>query len=198
MGRALELTAEQRARLIDELAAALEDMMDCTCPDMGPLWLDATRSERVWVGGAIDLPFRPSPRYLALSKGSRSKYRGLAAWRHAVTWQDALVPVDPDFRAAAEAVYFSPYPSNEPPYSWSQSAEGAPGMEKFPSASELKRWAKEGAWHAVVVLRKKAAALHEAGSWHEEVREKLVRTGCRESLTDVLKLEELPRWEDEE
>lgn len=197
MEMSLELTEQERDHLTEEIASALEQMMDLTCAEMGPLWLEATRQQRVHLGTVNELPFRPSPKYLALNKSSRSKYRGLAAWRHAVMWQDVLVEVaDGDYRAATEAMYFTPYPANEPPYAWSRSGERAPGVASFGTATTLKDYAKEGAWHTVAALRRRARELEANGSWHFEVRAGLVRVGCRDSLVDVLKLEALPPWED--
>ncbi|HND33876.1 MAG TPA: hypothetical protein PLA94_27945, partial [Myxococcota bacterium] len=71
------LTDSEAEVLIEELAAALEAMVDHTCDDMGPLWLEATREARQNLEdhGLADLGFAPSPRYVALSKGARSRYR---------------------------------------------------------------------------------------------------------------------------
>ena len=134
------LTDEQAATLIDELAEALEEMITSTCLDMAPLWLDATREQRAYLDGHAvrELDFAPSERYRQLSKGARCKYRQLAAWRHAVIWLSVADEIDPTFRDAMLAMYFTPFPDNEPPYAWSSRASGAPGVERFGNASTLK------------------------------------------------------------
>lgn len=133
----------------------------------------------------------PSARYLALGKGSRSKYRGLAAWRHACLWRDALAE---RVREAVSILYFTPYPSNAPPYSWSRSAADAPGVERFKGPRELKTHGKDGCWTTVQRLKEEQHAWLSDGSWAAEVRARILRVGCRESLTDVLKLEDKPLW----
>ncbi|MFT5685540.1 MAG: hypothetical protein ACI8RZ_006494, partial [Myxococcota bacterium] len=150
------LTDEQAKALTDELAEALETMIDTSCADMGPLWLEATRRARNGLGSARvpNLGFAPSAKYLALGKSSRSKYRGLAAWRHAVLWQGVLGEIeDEDFREALRTVYFTPFPTNKPPYAWSSKASAAPGVGQFESPTTLKHQAKEGCFQTVQVLR---------------------------------------------
>lgn len=189
------LTAEEKQQLTEEISAALEYVIDHTCRDMAPLYLDATRSQRAPIGEVTSLPFTPSARFLALAKGSRSKYRQLAAWRHAVVWQQALKPLtDPDFQRAVNAIYFTPFPTNNPPYAWSSSASAAPDVGAFPSATTLKEWARNGAWHTVDHLRSRVHQLDRGGTYADEVTAALLKPGCRDTLSDVLKLEELPPW----
>ena len=185
------LTDSEAEVLIEELAAALEAMVDHTCDDMGPLWLEATREARQNLEdhGLADLGFAPSPRYVALSKGARSRYRSLAAWRHAVLWQPVRVS-DRDYRAAMETVYFSFYPDNAPPYAWSSRASEAPGVERWPSPTTLKHQAKEGCCDALAQLRSIERRLKDEGSWATELRALLLKPATRDSLRDVLKLEE--------
>lgn len=193
----LDLTAEEAEELTDELAAALEEMMDCTCAEMAPLWAEATRDKRAYLDAhaETDLGFVPSARYRALSKGSRSKYRQLAAWRHAVIWRRTREQVPTDWRDAMVAVYFTPFPENAPPYAWSSRASGAPGALRFASASTLKEHAKEGCWWSVGVLRKHRHRLTEGGRWARELRAELLEPATGESLRDVLKLEDHPEWD---
>ncbi len=192
------LTDEQAEVLIDELAEALETMIDTSCADMGPLWLEATRSARNGLGKSRvpDLGFAPSEKYLALGNSSKSKYRGLAAWRHAVLWQGVAARLkEPAFQAAMEAVYFTPFPSNKPPYAWSSKASSAPDVAQFDSPTTLKHQAKEGCFQSVQVLRDIRHALFRDGSWDSIVRSDLLQPGTRDTLRDVLKLEEHPLWE---
>ncbi len=192
------LTTAQLAGLVEALAAALERMLDESCPDMGPLWVEATRAERAYLGdGAVtELGFAPSPRYLALSKGARSRYRGLAAWRHAVLWREIEARVeDPDFRAALRAVYFTPYPDNAPPYAWSSRASDAPGVERFESPTSLKHLAKEGCWHTLRLLSAERATLRARGDWLSELCALLLRPAVRDSNRELLKLEDHPPLE---
>lgn len=187
-----------RLALVERLADALERLHDTTCAEMVPLWVDVTRQARKELGGLENrtLGFTPSRRFLALSKGSRSKYRYLAAWRHAVLLHGALDHVDDDeFRGAVEAVYFDPYPENAPPYAWSRSGDAAPRIAEFPSASTLKNWSCEGAYQTVMRLVGVVERM-QYGSWAEVHEAAFLRLGCRRTLRDVLKLEAHPRWEE--
>lgn len=191
------LSPGEAETLVEELAVALEELMDQTCADMGPLWVEATRNARAFLDehATFTLGFAPSPRFVGLSKGARSRYRELAAWRHAVLWREVTPRVeDEEYREAMRVVYFTRYPDNEPPYAWSQRASDAPGVAAFGSATTLKHRAKEGCWHAVRILRRERLALKQ-GAWSEELRAELLRAATGSSLRDVLKLEELPEWE---
>lgn len=187
------LTDADRDALVEELAVALEELLDHTCAEMAPLWLDATRSARAPLGAAaeLELGFEPSAAFLALGKAGRSKYRALAAWRHAVLWKD-LLPGLGDWRAATETVYFTPYPANRPPYAWTRGAAEAPGAERFPSPTTLKHHAKEGARELVQGLLDLLAS--PGVDERAEIEADLLRVATRETLTDVLKLEELDPW----
>jgi hypothetical protein len=188
------LTPEQAAALVDRLSENLERMMNLSCAEMGPLWLAATRQQRKPLGQAesMALPFEPSKRFFALSKGVRSKYRALATWRHCCLMQDAIEQLeDAEFRSAMVAVYFTPYPADTPPYAWSSRASAAPAVAEFPSPTSLKHQAKEGCHETVLLLMGAEAELRSSGSWHDEVRAGLVGTGCRKTVRDVLKLEDL-------
>lgn len=192
------LTPEQRDDLVDALAAALELMIDQSCPDMGPLWVEATRAERAYLGDAAvhELGFTPSPRYLSLSKGARSRYRGLAAWRHATLWRGIELRIqDLDFRAALRAVYFTPYPDNAPPYAWSSKASDAPDVGTFQSPTTLKEQAKEGCWLTLRLLSEEREELKARGDWLSELCALLLRPSVRESNRDLLKLEDHPPLE---
>jgi hypothetical protein len=199
-----ELTETEADALVDELATALEAMVDRSCADMGPLWLDATAMARRYLGAHAvpEMGFRPSERYLRLGKSSRCKYRTLAAWRHGALWRNALTDEVLGDRAcdAVAVVYFSPYPKNEPPYAWSRSAAGAPGVERFDGPADLKDEAKGGCWRLVAHLRAEQRQLGAEGDqrdWPAQVRARILRPACRDTLRDLLKLEDLPPWEDE-
>lgn len=192
------LTPEQHDELVDALAEALEEMIDQSCPDMGPLWVEATRAERAYLGESAlsELGFRPSPRYMSLSKGARSRYRGLAAWRHAVVWRRIQPRIeDPDFRAALRAVYFTPFPDNAPPYAWSSRASDAPDVESFESPTTLKHHAKEGCWHTLRLLSAERDTLKARGDWLSELCALLLRPAVRDSNRELLKLEDHPPLE---
>jgi len=194
----LTLTPAQEEALREELVDALEAMMDRSCADMAPLWLDATREARSYLSGAEirEMPFALSESYLALGKASHSKYRGLATWRHAVLWCEVLEVIDDaEFRDAMTCVYFTAFPKNEPPYAWTRSAKRAPGVERFASATSLKNQAKEGCFRALKALVQELESLLDDGSWEKEVRAMFLRAATRRSLWDVLKLEDHPSEE---
>lgn len=182
------LTEEQANDLVESLAEALESLVDRTCLDMAPLWLEATLQARLPLGSHGWDTFHPSDRYLRLGKGGRSKYRGLAAWRHAVLWRGCLERLT-DWRSALEATYFTPYPDNAPPYAWSQRATGIPG---FASPTTLKEQAKNGAWETVQHLLDEQAT--PPADARAELVADLLRVATRESLRDTLKLEEHEPW----
>lgn len=190
------LTDAEEQKLVDDLASALEQVIDTSgCLDMHWLYLLATQrprheflSEDPW--GRSSPPL--TPRLAAMVKGSRSKYGALAAWRHAVLWRSVRERIDPDFRSAVDALYFTPYEENAPPYAWSKASSGAPNAGKFPSPNELDRFAKEGCWATVLLLRELAGS--HADSVLDEATAAFTRMGIKKSLKDVLRLEE--QWED--
>lgn len=190
------IPSEQVEDLLDELADALQAMVESSCGEMAPLWLAGTRLARRDLPGAIgDMGFRPSERYLRLGRGTQNRYRQLACWRHALLWRHLLDQVDPDYVPAVQALYFTPFPAGEPPYAWSQRVSSAPDAGEFPSPSTLKDWAKEGCWQSVDRLRHHIRDLPERSLLDEVVRA-LLKTGCRDTLRDVLKLDEHhPAWE---
>ncbi len=189
----LRLDPALEEQLVDELAEALEEMVRRSCPSMAPLWHRSTHRARSRLGGALpDLGFEPSRRVLQLGGPAQTKYASLACWRHAVLWRSVLRWIeDADFQAAVEAVYFTPYPADEPPFAWSRGASRAPDVSRFPSASTLKEWAKEGSWLAVSRLRHETDELrHQDGSLFAEIVAELLSPAVRRTVRDVLKLEE--------
>ena len=187
----------EEGELVDELAAALEEVVDTSgCVDMLSLYLLATQQPRrefladdPWGRGAPPL----SSRLAGMVKGSRSKYGALAAWRHGVLWREAQERVDPDFRAAMDTVYFTPYAENAPPYAWTKRSSDAPGAGRFSSPNELDRFAREGCWATVQVLREESRP--GGSTLRDEAHRAFIRAGIKRSLRDVLRLEE--QWEDE-
>ncbi|MCK6502768.1 hypothetical protein L6R53_05115 [Myxococcota bacterium] len=196
MARA-RLTDAEEAELVDELARALEAVVDTSgCRDMLSLYLLATQQPRrefladdPWGRSAPPL----SPRLAGMVKGSRSKYGALAAWRHAVLWREVRDRVDPHFCEAMDVLYFGPYAENAPPYAWTRRSSEAPGADRFSGPNELDRFAREGCWSTVQVLREVARS--GGGSVRDEARRAFVRAGVKRSLRDVLRLEE--QWEDD-
>lgn len=189
-----KLSEAEQEQLLEELAQALEDLRDRCCAEMVPLWLSSSLAARKHIGEGTfsQLDFEPSKEFFGLSKGAKSRYRALAAWRHAVLWQRTLEALeDPDFRAATEAMYFEPYPANAPPYAWSQSAAKAPRVGRFDSPTTLKHWAKEGCQATLAELSRQIKVL-QVGNWPSELRSLLLKPSVRSSVREVLKLEDLP------
>ncbi len=191
------LSPEQAERIVEELAGALEEMVDRSCFEMAALWQAETRRARRELGehAIREADFEPSPRYLRLSPGQRSKYRGLASWRHACLWRDIVPRIDDDFGRAVDAVYFTPYPRNEPPYAWSSRASACPRLADFPNATTLKNWGKEGAWASGDLLAAECAKLL-VGDRADEIRAAILRCASRRSVHEVLKLDDFPLWTD--
>ncbi len=182
--------------LVEALAVALEQMVDASCVTMAPLWLESTRRARAEHGLAAPAApsFEVDPSYLRMRAPSRTRYRQLAAWRHAVVWRRVRerLDCDPDFVRAVDAVYFTPC-ANEPPYAWTQSASSMPSIASFPSATTAKEWAKEGAWACARALYVERRGVERAG-WGGLAVFDLLGPATRPSLTDVLKLEEMEDW----
>lgn len=184
--------------LQDELALVLQRMADETCNSMVPLWLQGTlRIRRKHFGPQSEgvLSFEPSKELLALGKSCRSKYQALACWRHAVLWRNILEKVEPEFARATKAVYFTRFPPDQKPFSWSKKVSDAPDAGGWPSPSTLKNHAKEGCWHSVAELRKEVWAAGE-GRAIDEVKRKFLEAGSAKTLRHQLKLDEhYPNWE---
>ena len=184
------LTESQDAALVSELAAALEEAVDRSCPETAALWLAATircRSELMHT--ELTLGFAPSAKFLALGRSSRTKYRSLAVWRHAVLWKEVLPKLKGDQeKQALEAVYFTPFPQNTPPYAWSSAASNAPGIQAFDGPRQLKRLAKLGAEKSVRSLCAYIEKLDKT-QLLGELTYKLIKPGVSTSACDVLKLE---------
>lgn len=193
------LTEAEEQLLVDELVDALHDVIDSSgCLDMAPLYWIATLQERREFLRHVDpddaVP-SVSPRLRRLGKSSRTKYACLSVWRHAVLWRRVGERVDPDFRRAMDALYFTPYKENRPPYAWSRKSSEAPGVETFDGPNELDRLAREGCWLTIIALRREVADWND-GSIAGVARKAFVRAGVRRrTLRDQLRLEE--QWEDD-
>lgn len=184
------LSEAQDADLVSELAAALEQAVDSSCPETAALWLAATRRSRSeLMRTTLTLGFSPSAKFLALGRASRSKYRSLAVWRHAMLWKGVLPKLKGgQEKRALEAVYFTPFPENAPPYAWSSAASKAPGVRDFDGPRQLKRLAKLGAESSVRALCSYLEKLDKSDALGE-LTYKLIRPGVSTSACDVLKLE---------
>lgn len=185
-----KLSEDEEERLVDELAAALQGVVETSCGEMAPLWLAGTRLARRDLSSTVpDLGFPLSDACARLSRGTQNRYRALACWRHALLWRGVLEQVDPDFARAVTALYFTPYPDGRPPYAWSRRVSSAPRADCFKTADTLKHWAKQGCWDSVERLRSHCRDLPEQ-TVCDEVVLRIVKTGCRDTLRDVLKLDD--------
>ncbi|MED5371331.1 MAG: hypothetical protein VX899_09985 [Myxococcota bacterium] len=184
------LSEEEDQQLVSELAAALEQVVDQSCMEMSPLWLAATQRARAELARTeMAMPFEPSRRYLALGRPSRSKYRSLAVFRHAVIWKQVLPKLsDSRQREALKVVYFTPFPDNVPPYAWSKAAAKAPGVKGFGGPRLLKALARSGAEEAVLTLCEEMDALDQQQVLGELVF-RLLKPAVTTTACDVLKLE---------
>jgi hypothetical protein len=188
----VHLSEHQESQLIDELAQALEEMVDKSCPSMASLWQQGTWRARTRLGSTLPvLDFVPTRAIMQLGKSAQTKYVSLACWRHAVLWRSVLERVDEDYRRAVETMYFTPFPPDAPPYAWSRKAAAAPGIGDFESPTDLKNWAKEGCWASIEALRAECRRLIEDdGSLLAEMVKELLAPAIRKSVKDVLKLED--------
>lgn len=195
------LSDAEEAALVEELAEALERAVDASgCPDMLPLYLRATERERgEWLRGDLVRGQVPevSPALRALGKASWTKYGCLAAWRHAVLWRRLVEALEGDFRAGVQALYFTPYPDNAPPYAWTRRSSDAPLVGAFHGPNDLDEMAREGCWRTVQALREQAAPARWAkDGWAGAARQAFVKAAIkRRTLREVLRLE--AHWEDD-
>jgi hypothetical protein len=186
MANAPQMSEDEEDQLVDALAAALDTMVDASCPDMAPLWFKATRAARRLLRSSIPRCEAPLPeRLLAASKAMRSKYGALAAWRHAALWQGCLEELDAGDRETLVAIYFTAC-ENRPPYAWSRSAARCPALPAGANPS----WVKERAVCAAedVLNQLKARAVEQDGSVRGELVQRLLKVATRDTLDDVLKI----------
>lgn len=193
-----EMTQEEEDRLLDELLDVLDRVVAASgCRDMAPLWLLATRAARgehfrSVEGPAIQVPIQ----IRAWAKSMRSKYAGLAAWRHAVLLERVLDALDPASARAVEAMYFTPAEENAPPYSWSRASARHPSAGEWPSASTFDQRARRGCRESVVLIHKRVDKTREGATLVAEARAAVVETGARDgTLRDVLRYADLDRGE---
>ncbi|MDD9936666.1 MAG: hypothetical protein OXT09_23845 [Myxococcales bacterium] len=169
------------AELIDELAVALERMVDATCPSMRAHWLMATRRQRRDLPDAMTQHASIPPGLARFKKARRSKYEALATFRHAVVWR--LPPAQWDPQTPAGQEYFSPC-RDSPPFT----TGGADARSTLGS----RRRAQVSAQLLTLIERVRLAAreqdrarsgndLHVAGA--------LALEATRKTLRDVLKLD---------
>jgi hypothetical protein len=174
------------AGLVEALAAALELMVDATCPTMRALWLSATERERRRLREKQAEPpacSLPAP-YAQWKKSKRSKYEALATFRHAVVWR--LPPTAWAPESPAGRVYFTPC-TDEPPFR----AGGADGRsdEGLADLEEVRSQLVE----LIRLVRSSGAGDQQWTLVEEGVAEALTRRATRSTLRDVLKLDE-PRF----
>lgn len=185
----------ERHVLANELARALDEVVNRTgCKSTYRLWAEATQSTRERIFGGTSLGVRLAAVVPMMSAPSRSKYRALAAWRHAVIWRGALEhiqPVDRE-RLAVSGIWFTRVAVDATPFSWSKKTSSAPHVHHFAGPAEMRDLAKSGCWQSVEFLRKHAEDLVAA---RDTSRAALLQECVlsRESLSDVLGIDHLWR-----
>lgn len=185
------MTFQDESSLADELAEALEQMVDTTCLDMLPLYVQATKPAAKRHLESTSALGHVSPRVLKMSRSSRTKYGVLAAFRHAVIWTGVLDDVDPDFGRAVRDLYFTPYPRNRAPYAWTARSSECPAAGRWQEGpNHLDRMAKEGCWAAICLLR---GIVAEGGDAMQQARADFVACALKKTAKDVLRLEE--QWD---
>ncbi|MCK6517370.1 hypothetical protein L6R46_20195 [Myxococcota bacterium] len=191
-----EMTEAEELALIDELLDVLDQVIETSgCPDMAPLWLLATRAARAeYLRRAESLPLQVPTHIQEWAKSMRSKYAGLAAWRHSVLLEGLLGSLDPPLASAVEAIYFTPAEQNRPPYSWSRASSRHPRASEWSSASVLDLRARRGCLETVMLIQQRVDAARGGASLVVEARTKILETGARDgTLRDVLRYDALAR-----
>ena len=184
--------------LLDQLADALVDLRKTTCADMVPLWLQASRRVRNRMTGTRlhDMGFAVTDRYRRLSAGNQSNYRSLASWRQVVIWRKLLKDEDGLSRRevnevrAVERTYFTPFPSNTPPYAHSRKAPDDPMVEELGGPAAFKDAARRGA----AKLLEAVEQTHEDAVYDgviDGIAQDLIGLGAKKSLWNTLKAERL-------
>ena len=187
---------EEENALLDEILEVLDQVVETSgCRDMWHLWLrDTDRIRRELIRSVPERVTGVPDHLQAFSRSKRSKYGALAAWRHAVLMADALEDDEIDERCgqAVRDIYFTPFPENKPPYSWSKCSSSCPGARCWDSPTVLDLRAAQGCRDSVERL--KARVDEDAGqSVADELRRRLLERGTRDTLRDVLRYDTLDR-----
>lgn len=181
--------AADRDRLQDRLAEALGQMVEMTCPAMRALWLALSRKERERQFDPVSMPSVYPEHLLQIRASSRTKYQALAGWRHVMVWQ-GLLDEEPgsgtEQHSAMRRIFFTPCP-NDPPFSYSSKASDIPDLRRGEAPGLIKREAKAACWRSIKRL---CELCREKLALGDEEVAAFVRLGFRDSLNDVLKLED--------
>jgi hypothetical protein len=192
-----QMTEEEENRLLDELLDVLDRVVETSgCRDMVPLWMLATRAARTEHIRSVDgPPLGVPPHIQAWARSMRSKYAGLAAWRHAMLAERILEALDASSARAVDAIYFTPT-VNEPPYSWSKASSRHPSATEWPSPTVLDLRARQGCRDSVHLLEQRVEEARRGASPAVEARAAIVETGARHgTLRDVLRYRDIERGE---
>jgi hypothetical protein len=171
--------------LIEELALALEQMADATCPSMRSFWLTSTLRERRDFPGAMTQRIFVPPGLARFKKAKRSKYEALATFRHAVVWRLPRCEWSPASAAGRE--YFVPC-RDEPPFAaGGADARSAHGKKRRDAVSR----------HLIVLIKAVRLAARkqdrERSGNDLHVADALAAKAVRKTLRDVLRLDDL-KW----
>lgn len=187
-GRSQLSEAEEEA-LVDELLDALDAVLETSgCPDMAPLWFIATTKARKEFLRSEGVVQGVPERIKAWRPPKRSKYAALAAWRHVVLWRRLMSLLENKYRQAVRDIYFTPFESNVPPYSWSRASSKAPNAASYASPSALDLRASRGCRLLFEQLRALAEPALGA-TVVEEARAAFAAPAARLTLRDVLRFE---------
>jgi hypothetical protein len=208
--------------LRDELVDALQDMVNMTCPDMRPLWLERSRSEREKMDGGLEngengengngLPEDAPDRFADRSPTWKTKYKSLAGWRHAVLWQELEDGEPPEFlrgwepkddEVADEVERFPEksgramellYFEEYPPNEppYAWSKKTSPQTREDEPATQLRQEAMRGCWASLHLLEEIWSRVFHA-SEGGDLREDFLMLGMYGTLSDVLKFDDYRR-----
>jgi hypothetical protein len=198
----MNLPDEQGEAILGQVLDALDKMVQLSCIDMLPLWLRASlRVRQDLLKRPLKAPEYPGHLAGRSHRGSQTKYKALAGWRHVVVWREALSRLEdlgcPDALNALKMVYFQPYPRNKPPYSFSRKTSAAPGFPVGQDVETVRAFAERGIIETLKILLKDRESLQGNGDGREL---DVLELGLKKSLVDVLKLEEssdVPEWTNE-
>lgn len=182
------LSDAEEIQLTNELLDALDEVEATSgCLDMIPLWFLATREPRAEFLKSDGVIQNVPPHIKGWRPPKRSKYTALAAWRHAVLWQRLLDGLVQKYRNAVQDLYFTPFPENQPPYSWSRASSRAPGAGRYSSPSVLDDRARRGCAQLLEQLTARAEP-PDGASLLDEARAAFIARGARKTLRDVLRI----------
>jgi hypothetical protein len=184
---------EKRKKLRRDLAVALDKAVKRSCPSTGPLWFEHSWRLRKYVFCADTVVRLPEhladaiPKSVgAMAKGTVSKYRAQAGWRHACILAGAVDSDSSNIDArVVDAVYFQPCEDVPPFNHQAKMSSFSDEFERKPRELQRLRW--EGCANIWCTLCNRA---EEAGEYGRYDRAAFIGLGLKPTLAAFQKLDD--------